>query len=416
MARLFAAAVSMTGVNAQTQIAFVGSGGCDPDEVTCVSGGSAENTIHAVEIARDGQMKPRPDLAISAGGQPAWLTHYKAATYSPQCMFVVRADMDDIASFRLDSSTGQASPVGVYKSGGETPVHADILYAHPEGHHAGGDVLLIANYHAPNNATTSDGATAVSMIIDPLCTLELADVKQHSGSSVNPDRQGGAHVHSFTAIPNVPYDQHRNEAYVCDLGQDKIFTYTVQADGKLSLNSTIDTVPGAGPRHLAYTPVSSTSPQFIYVVTEMGETVNAYEQTECGGGASCLKELQSVSLVAEGQSGEGSKACELVMAPDGKTLYATNRGLLNTVTVFGVAQNGTLTQKQLVQAPDYPRGVTLAFDGGLLLVAGQSTTEIWSYQVKADGTLQRVDTISEGLPPHPAAFMMFEINSEEFTV
>jgi 6-phosphogluconolactonase len=331
-------------------------------------------------------------------------------------MFVVRADMDDIASFRLDSSTGQASPVGVYKSGGETPVHADVLYAHPEGHTAGGDVLLIANYHAPNNATTSDGATAVSMIIDPLeCTLELADVKQHSGSSVNPDRQGGAHVHSFTAIPNVPYGQHINQAYVCDLGQDKIFSYTVQADGKLSLSSSIDTLPGAGPRHLAYTPVSSTSPQFVYVVTEMDETVNAYEQTLCGG-VSCLKELQSVSLVAEGQSGEGSKACELVMAPDGKTLYATNRGLLNTVTVFGIEQNGTLTQKQQIEAPAYPRGVTLAFDGGLLLVAGQSTTELTSYQVKADGTLERGYTITEGLPPHPAAFMMFEINSEEFAV
>merc|ERR1712070_1284414 len=109
----------------------------------------------------------------------------------------------------------------------------------------------------------------------------------------------------------------------------------------------------------------------------------------------------------------GSKACEIVMAPDGNTLYATNRGVLNTVTVFGIENDGTLTQKQQIEAPAYPRGMTLAFDGGLLLVAGQSKTELSSFRVKADGTLEPAYTITEGLPPHPAAFMMFETNSEE---
>merc|ERR1711865_894085 len=228
----------------------------------------------------------------------------------------------------------------------------------------------------------------------------------------NPERQGGAHVHSFTV---APYGQHRREAYVCDLGQDKIFSYAVSGDGQLTLSSTVGVVPGAGPRHLAQMPVSRRTDdghQYVYVVAEMAETVSVFVQADCGGSA-CLIERQSVSLVTEGQSGEGSKACEIVMAPDGNTLYATNRGLLNTVTVFGIEQNGTLTQKQQVEAPAYPRGVTLAFDGGILLVAGQSKTELTSYQVKADGTLERAYTITEGLPPHPAAFMMFEINSEE---
>jgi 6-phosphogluconolactonase (cycloisomerase 2 family) len=251
------------------------------------------------------------------------------------------------------------------------------------------------------------------MIIHPHdCSLEIADVKQHSGSSVNPDRQGGAHVHSFTV---APYGQHTREAYVCDLGQDKIFSYAVEGDGKLVLSSTIDAVPGSGPRHLAQMPVSRKTDdrhQYVYTVTEMGETINVYVQTDCGG-AACLMERQSVSLVPEGQSGEGSKACELVMAPDGNTLYATNRGVFNTVTVFGVEDDGTLTQKQQIDAPAFPRGMTLAFDGGLLLVAGQSQTELATYEVRADGTLERKHTITEGLPPHPAAFMMFEINSEE---
>jgi len=384
-------ALLAVGASAQSQIAYLGSGGCDGEDVGCVGGGDAEHTIQAVEISRDGQMKPRPDLAIPTGGQPVWLT--KMQRRDQQCMFVTRADLDDVQSYVFDAS-GQATVVGAYKSGGAAPVHADVLHD---------DILLVANYHGPDDATTSDGAAASSMIINEDCSLELADVKPHDGSSIIPSRQGGAHVHSFTA---APYHGHNNEAYACDLGQDKIFSYAVAGDGKLTLSSVIDTAPGQGPRHLAH---GIRSPH-VYVVTEMGEAVNVYEQTECDG-AACLKDLQSVSLLAEGQSGEGAKAAEIVMAPDGKTLYATNRGALNTVTVLGVESDGTLTKKQQIEAPAYPRGMTVAFNGGLLLVAGQSKTELASFQVKPDGTLEPASTITEGLPPHPAAFVMFESNS-----
>jgi 6-phosphogluconolactonase (cycloisomerase 2 family) len=397
MVRSFVGVLAVAGASAQTQIAYLGSGGCDGEDVGCVGGGDAEHTIQAVEISRDGQITPRPDLAIPTGGQPVWLTKFQRG--DKQCMFVTRADLDDVQSYVFDAS-GKATVVGAYKSGGVAPVHADVLYSRAP---SDSDVLLVANYHGPDDATTSDGAAASSMIINDDCSLDLADVKPHSGSSVIPSRQGGAHVHSFTA---TPYRQSANEAVACDLGQDKVFSYSVAGDGKLTLSSVIDTAPGAGPRHTAPAPHSP----HVYVVDEMGETVTAYEQTQCDG-AACLKELQKVSLVAEGQSGEGAKAAEIVMAPDGKTVYATNRGALNTVTVLGVESDGTLTTKQQVDAPAYPRGMTLAFNGGLLLVAGQSKTELQVFRVKPDGTLEAGATTTEGLPPHPAAFLMFESNS-----
>lgn len=412
MVRSFAAALAVVGVSVQAKIAFVSSGGCDGADHGCVGGGDAEQVIQAIEVFPNGDMKPRPDLAISTGGAAVWLTKFHKA--DKQCMFVSRADLNDIQSYTIAPS-GQASLVGSYKAGGVAPVHADVLYARLRAdsqRDAASDVLLVANYHGPDDATTSDGAAASSMTINEDCSLELADVKPHAGSSVIPDRQGGAHVHSFTS---APYDQHEDEAYACDLGQDKIFSYTVASDGKLTLSSTIDTPAGLGPRHLAHTNLRKTHSgaeraKMVYVVTEMGMTVNAYEQTECDG-AACLKEVQIASLVPEGRSGVGSKAAEIAMTNDGKTLYATNRGVLNTVTVFDINSDGTLTQKQQIEAPVYPRGMTLAFDSSILLVAGQSTTELASYQVKPDGTLTRHSTIKEGLPPHPAAFMMFEPTS-----
>lgn len=409
MVRSFAAALAVAGVSVQAKIAFVGSGGCDGADHGCVGGGDAEHTIQAIEISPDGEMKSRPELAIPTGGQPVWLTKLHDA--SRQCMFVSRADLDDIQSYTI-SPSGQASVVGAYKSGGAAPVHASVLYGRSEGGGAS-DVLLVANYHGPDDATTSEGAAASSMIINEDCSLTLADVKPHAGSSVIPDRQGGAHVHSFTSAPYG--QQHKNEAYACDLGQDKIFSYTVHGDGKLTLSSTIDTTPGVGPRHLVHTDLRKTHSdpdraEMVYVVTEMGMVVTAYEQSECDHSA-CLKEVQTLSLVPEGQSGEGSKSAEIVIAKHGKTLYATNRGVLNTVTVFGINKDGTMTQKQQIEAPDYPRGMTLAFDGGVLLVAGQSKTELVSYLVGPDGTLTKKATLTEGLPPHPAAFMMFEPSS-----
>lgn len=343
-------------------------------------------------------MKPRPELKIPTGGAAVWLTDFHNADKSKQCMFVSLADVNVIKSYVMDPS-GQATEVGNYSSGGEAPVHATVLYARmrTEGSDPASDVLLVANYHGPDNANTSAGASAASMIINEDCSLVFADRKNHSGSSVIPSRQGGAHVHSFT---RAPYGQH-DEAYACDLGMDQIFSYAVRGDGMLTLSSTIDTTPGVGPRHMAQ------RGNQIYVVTEMGMTVNAYNQTECDGKA-CLVDVQSVSLVPEGQSGDGSKAAEIVMAEDNNTLYASNRGVLNTVTVFGIHSDGTLTQKQQIDAPDYPRGMTLVHGGRVLLVAGQSQTSVRSYTVGSDGTLTQASDLTEGLPPHPAAFMMFE--------
>merc|ERR1712194_303327 len=112
---------------------------------------------------------------------------------------------------------------------------------------------------------------------------------------------------------------------------------------------------------------------------------------------------QTLSMVPEGISRKGSKAGEIVIARDGSALYASNRGELNTVTVFSIAADGSIAQTQQIDAPRFPRGMELAMGGSLLLVASQQDTTLESFNVAADGTLTPTgNVLSEGLPNHPA--------------
>jgi len=230
------------------------------------------------------------------------------------------------------------------------------------------------------------------------CGLELRHFVPHAGSGTIPSRQGGAHVHSVYA------SRDGNFAYVCDLGQDLIFTYRVDDEGKLTEVSRAKTNPGAGPRHLAEHPTLD----FVYSVQEMEMTVSAWKRDARGE----LQLRQTLSLVPDGASGQGSKAAEILILPDGSALYASNRGALNSMTVFSVADDGSIKQSQQIEAPRYPRGVAFAHDATLLLVASQQDTTIESFKVGAGGNLTSTGyLLAEGIPNHPATFQVFPADS-----
>lgn len=262
-----------------------------------------------------------------------------------------------------------------------------------------GQTLVVANYHGPDDAKTSDGASVATFQINrDDCSLTQADVKPHSGHSVNPARQGGAHVHSTVAARD-------GLVYACDLGMDEIFTYSLAANGTLTELARTSTPQGAGPRHLVQHPQKD----FIYVVTEMGQSVLSYKQMKNGA----LKLVVEETLVySELGNGTGSKAAEIAISPDGAFVFATNRGSQNTVTVFQTQEDGTLVNKGHYDAPRFPRGMALVQvdDDQVLLVGGQSKTEVWSYLVGQDGNLTHADKLENKkvLAPHVSTFTSFQ--------
>ena len=157
-----------------------------------------------------------------------------------------------------------------------------------------------------------------------------------------------------------------------DLGTDKVMIYlfhsSLKKPVKPSFPAFINLTPGSGPRHIIFHP----NKKFAYVISELGGTVTAYDYA---GGK--LKEIQkSITHPKDFKGVIGS--AEIMISPDGKFLYASNRGDENTITIFSINKNtGTLKLQgyQPVMGSG-PRNFIIDPTGNYLLAANQNTDSI----------------------------------------
>jgi 6-phosphogluconolactonase len=162
---------------------------------------------------------------------------------------------------------------------------------------------------------------------------------QHTGKGVNPQRQSHAFAHSIITDPDNKF------ALAADLGLDKLFVYRFDArDGSLQTNDPpfVSVQPGAGARHVKFHP----NGKWVYLITEMGSTIYAYNWDAARG---ALAEFQTISTLPA--DFHGSSACsELLVHPNGKFLYGSNRGH-DSLAVFAVdPANGRLTPVQTISS------------------------------------------------------------------
>jgi len=220
-----------------------------------------------------------------------------------------------VSAFAIDPDTGKLTLLNQRSSTGSGPCH---LVLDKEGRN-----LLVANY--------SGGNVAVLPVGPDGRLGEATAVVQHTGKSVNPDRQEGPHPHCVTLDPANRF------ALVCDLGLDKVLIYRFDAEqGKLTPSEPAfaSLKPGAGPRHLTFHPGG----RFAYVVNELDSTITAFAYLPETG---ALKELQTVSTLPPYYDGPNFPA-EIGIKPSGEYLYASNRGH-ESLVVFGIDRDkGTL--------------------------------------------------------------------------
>jgi 6-phosphogluconolactonase len=221
-----------------------------------------------------------------------------------------------VSAFSIDSATGKLVPINQRSSMGKGPCHLALDRA--------GKNILVANY--------SSGNVAVLPVAPDGKLGEATDVIQHSGKSINPQRQEGPHAHCTVFDPSGKF------AFVCDLGLDKVMIYRFDAEkGKLTPNDPPFAAlkPGAGPRHMVF----RQDGRFAYVINELHSTITAFAYDESKG---ALKELQTLSTLPGHWEGANTTA-EIDIHPSGKYLFASNRGH-NSVVLFNIdPANGTLT-------------------------------------------------------------------------
>ncbi len=282
-----------------------------------------------------------------------------------------------LSAYALDRKTGKLSPLGTQSTPGQGFCHVAI--------DATGKVAMAASY---------GGGQVVSLPIKEDGALgETATFIQHEGpSGANAKRQEKPHAHS------VHVDKGNKFAFACDLGCDKIFIYKMDtATAKLVPNDpAFGTVPaGGGPRHFAFHP----NGKFAWTNNEMTCSVTGFVYDATKGE---LKTLDTISTLPPGVAVDPAfSTAEIIVHPNGKFLYVSNRGH-DTIACYSVdSETGKLTY--LENAPalvEVPRNFGIDPTGKWLITAGQKSSSLAVFSIdQATGKLKPTgQTVDVGSP------------------
>lgn len=254
-----------------------------------------------------------------------------------------------ISAFKIGGD-GRLTLLNQVSTVGSGPCHVSV--------DSQGRAVLAANYGS---------GSVISYRLDPDGRIgQRGSFIQHTGSSVNKQRQEGPHAHG------VFFSAGDRFVYAPDLGQDKVMIYDFHPDtAELTPNDPPAGIipPGSGPRHLAQHP---TQP-LAWVVNEMASTVTTLHVDKANG---ALTAGPSVSTLPAGFKGNSSCA-EIFVHPNGKFLYASNRGH-NSITVFKINEStgGLKAIQHELTDGKIPRSFAIDPTGHWLLAAGQDSDDV----------------------------------------
>lgn len=306
--------------------------------------------------SESGELSHQEDVEAVGGPAPF------AVSPDNEYAYVGLRDDSKMASFDIDSSTGTLTRSGT------TELESDPCYVSVDntGRH-----LLSAYYAAghiavhPIDELGSLGGDATEWI----ATRHRAHCAQTDSTN------------SYTFLPHVD-DSNAIYQYKFD---DKT--------GKLTPNNpaVIEPPVGDGPRHYVYHP----NGKFLYFDNEQGCSVTAYRFDSTTG---TLEAFQTLSTLPAGWSGENSCA-QIHMNPDGKYLYAANRGH-NSIAMYSVdGDSGELTSLGQQLSLGTPRAFCVDPTGKFMLVGGLDNGDLATYRIESNGTLSHLQTQLVGDQP-----------------
>jgi 6-phosphogluconolactonase len=251
-----------------------------------------------------------------------------------------------VSSFSYDPASGKLELINKQSSKG-----ADPCYIINDDKN-----VIVANYSGGNISVfgkKNDGSLA-----------EAKQVIQHYGKGINTQRQEGPHVHMVHFSPDKKF------VLSNDLGNDKVYSYGYNPNSEhtvLELKDSISVKSGSGPRHLTF----SKNGKFVYLLQELDGALTVFNYSN-----GILKKIHETTILAKDFKGTFSSA-DIHISPDGKFLYASNRGEANNITIFKIQKNGKLVLKgETSTLGKGPRNFAIDPTGNFLLVAHQYTNDV----------------------------------------
>lgn len=269
-----------------------------------------------------------------------------------------------ISAFRFDAKTGALTFINRVSSEGNDPCHLSLS---PDDKY-----LVTANYSV---AANPGGSFAVFPLREDGAVGQAALTVHHQGSGPVKGRQDGAHAHSAVFSPDG------RTLFVQDLGADKIFGYRYTVDGSRGLISPTDTrytpvKAGSGPRHMVF----DANGRYAYVTSELNAAVEVFGHQD-----GKLTPVQTVPMAAPGFKGKVGGAA-IHLSPDGRFLYASNRGDANEIVIYAVnPANGRLkTVDRQSSLGRTPREFLIDPTGKWLIVGNQDSDTFYVFRRDAE--------------------------------
>ena len=280
---------------------------------------------------------------------PSYLTLSNDGQFLYACTDTRTANAGSVSSFKFDAKNKSMKFLNSQNTNGENPAYLSLDHT--------GKWLVDANY------------TGSSISVFPIAKDgKINPMAQHipfTEGSINPDRQKSSHVHSVFFSPD------NNYVFSPDLGADKIriFPFNINKKEPLEIKnvSFIQSTPGSGPRHFAFHP----NKKWGYSVEEIAGTISAYSIKK-----EKVKLLGTTKIESKNETKDFGSA-EILISPDGKFLYVSNRGLENNISIYSIKKDGTLksvdTQSSL---GNHPRNFAISPSGKFLIVANMNSGDI----------------------------------------
>jgi 6-phosphogluconolactonase (cycloisomerase 2 family) len=273
-----------------------------------------------------------------------------------------------VVSYAIDPETFALRRLGAVTSGGSAPAYVSV---HPSGKYA-----FAANY--------GGGSVAVFPIGADGALAEASDVRPSVGPRHHPhaidDPPGqfavsdheGPHVHMVASDPTGQF------VVANDAGLDLTLIWRLDTQAGRLLPSDMPVVEapsGSAPRHFVFHP----NGRYFYNLYEHDCKIAVYDYD---GSRGAMRLKQSVSTLPLKFAGS-NLAGEILVSPDGRFLYVSNR-LHSTLAVFAIAADGGLkmTSETWVHA-EYPRSAAIDPGGEIIFSCNQKGDSITSFRINA---------------------------------
>lgn len=273
-------------------------------------------------------------------------------------LYTVHGDGNAVSAFRVDPVTGRVAAMNSQPCEAGNPVH--LAFSRDDS------TLVIAGY-------ATGTASRLAIIDDGRLGELVAPVLSFTGKT-GPHciEQTSSHPHHISRYVTRRFDTDWH--IVPDKGLDTVFAVRWGKGEDSPVVRSARCREGAGPRHAAFHPELP----LLYVSNELDSTVTAWSfELQTGQ----LRALSTVSTIPAGFHAQ-SRAAGIAIAPDGGSLYVSNRGHDSVATVTLDPATGlpdevlwTSTQGKC------PRFLCLSPDGRGLYVANENSHTIIEYAI-----------------------------------